>query len=60
MRFKVTIAETAYTDYFVEAKSSDEARTLVGDQSFRAKSEEWAESGYGDDPEIVACERVDS
>lgn len=53
MRFRVTVAETAYTAYFVEAASEEEAKTVVGNQTFRATHEDWVEAGYGDDAEVI-------
>lgn len=58
MRYRVSISEIVYTDYFVEAESPEEARKLVGDQSWRARCEDWADGGYGDDAEIVAVEEM--
>lgn len=58
MRFRVTVAETVYTDYFVEAKSSDEARKLVRDPSFRASCLRWADGGCSDDAEVIGAEHL--
>lgn len=58
MRFQVTVAETVYTDYFVEAESAQQARRLVSKDSFRAKCEEWVDAGCSDDAEVIhAAER---
>jgi hypothetical protein len=55
--FKVVVAETAYTGYLVEASSEDQARAVVGNQSFRAQAE-WSDEGYGDDAEVISVQKT--
>lgn len=58
MRFKITVAETAYTDYFIEADDEDKAKAIINNQTLRAQTKEWAESGYNDDAEIISTKSI--
>lgn len=59
--FRVTIAQTCFTSYLVEADSKEAAGELQGARPKLWKEgidEDWADEGYGDDAELLRVEEM--